>query len=277
MACAGLLLATAAAGLMFAGEAATPARAKGLEDLLKAGESAESADRFDEAGRLYREAAERFPESARAWASLGEYLRFYGHDFPASRRAFDRVLALPDADPLSRAYALRGLGEIARHEGDTTGAIALLDRSLSAWPLPDTHRSLAHLYGTRGDLRTAAEHARKAVDLNPDDPIALLLCASHEQRAGRLAQGRADFEKALRIARLEPDGSHAQPVHCCVLYNAAGYYGVRDDREGALRMLEAFFKTPNHRHLSFEEVWNDPDFATLRNDPRFERLLKANP
>lgn len=62
-------------------------------------------------------------------------------------------------------------------------------------------------------------------------------------------------------------------MHCCVLYNAAGYYGVCGEREGALRMLDAFFKTPNHRHLTREAVLNDPDFATMRGQPDFSKLI----
>ncbi len=58
-----------------------------------------------------------------------------------------------------------------------------------------------------------------------------------------------------------------------MLYNGACYHAVRGDRARTVAMLGAFFKTPNHRHLTRREVLSDPDFAAVLNDPEFTALL----
>jgi len=58
-----------------------------------------------------------------------------------------------------------------------------------------------------------------------------------------------------------------------VLYNGACYHAVGGDRERAIAMLAAFFATPNHRHITREELLADPDFESLRADPEFRGLV----
>jgi len=128
----------------------------------------------------------------------------------------------------------------------------------------------------RKDWEHAAEHARKAVELEPDDPIAILLYAAQLQRAGKQAEAQVQFEKAMKLAgstgaELPPKG---MPVHCCVLYNAAGYYAVCGNREKALKALEAFFNTPNHLHLSRLQIEQDSDFSDIKADKSFIELLE---
>ena len=244
-----------------------------LEALLAAGESAEQAGDFLAAEAAYRKAVEHYSGHARAWLHLGEALRFYAHDQEAAERAFRAALDAPEQDDLAAAFAWRGLGEIAGHHGDTAAALHCFQRSLARCPLADTHRSLAHLLGMNGQLTQAAEHAQAAVELQPDDPIALLLCAAHLERAGRREEGRRSFERALELAGCDELGRHAQPVHCCVLYNAAGYQAVCGERKSTLAFLQAFFETPNHRHLKREHVLADPDFAAWVKDEGFLTLV----
>ena len=46
-----------------------------------------------------------------------------------------------------------------------------------------------------------------------------------------------------------------------------------ENRFVALKMLEAFFATPNHRHLGRDELLSDPDLASLKDEPAFRELL----
>ena len=247
--------------------------AVGLDALLAQGETAEQAGDFPAAETAYRKAVENFPSHARTWSHLGETLRFYVHDYVAAERAFRTALEAPEQDDLAAAFAWRGLGEIAGHRGDTEAALDCFQRSLARRPLADTHRSLAHLLGMSGKLAQAAEHAQAAVELQPDDSIALLLCAAHLERAGRREDGHRAFERALQGAGCDNLARHAQPVHCCVFYNAAGYKAVCGEREGTLAFLQAFFETPNHRHLKREHVLADPDFAAWIKDEGFLTLV----
>jgi len=248
-------------------------RASVLTKLLESGEEAERRDDFSAAEECHRNAVSLFPQHARAWAHYGEFQRFYKHDDAAARVSFKKALeaGVPDAE--AAAYAWRGLGEIAEKSGDIQTAIQYMAKSLDVKPLSDTHRSLCDLYGNQRNFVKAAEHARLAVELDPDDPIALLLYAAQLQRAGKQTEGRSAFKKAIELGGCDEEGRHAQPVHCCVLYNSAGYYSVCGNSDNALKMLAAFFETPNHRHLSRQYVLDDPDFTELKKDLRFMELL----
>ncbi len=61
-----------------------------------------------------------------------------------------------------------------------------------------------------------------------------------------------------------------------MLYNGACYHAVGGDRERAIAMLEAFFRTPNHRHIAREDLLADPDFETLRGDAAFQTLVERH-
>ena len=246
-----------------------------LERLLEQGETAERSEDIPGAGANYRKATEQFPDHASAWVHYGEYLRFFTADKAGARDAFDRALAAPVSDKKSAAFAWRGLGELAEKRGDTAEAIELLQKSLAALPLSDTHRSLCHLYGFRGKNTEAAQHALLAAKLSPEDPIAALLAAAQLERAGKHDEGKAMFENGMALGGCQTDGSHAQPVHCCVLMNASGYFAVAGQPENALKFLKAFLETPNHRHLSREHIVDDPDFAALRDDPEFLKIVDA--
>ena len=178
------------------------------------------------------------------------------------------------SDP-SVAFAWRGLGEISRARGDVAGAIERFEKSLALGPLADTHRSLSALYANeRRDFDKAAFHAKAAVDLSPEDPIALLQYAVQMERFKKPREAREAFTSAIRLANCDERGRSESLVHCCVLYNAACYHAVRGDKEGALAMLKEFFITPNHRHITKEEILKDPDFESLVKDRDFAALLE---
>jgi tetratricopeptide (TPR) repeat protein len=246
-----------------------------LDKLLESGESAEWRDDWQAAEENYRQAITLFPRHGRAWAHYGEFQRFYRHNDDEAARAFERALKSTIPDIFSEAFSLRGLGELAEKKDDTKRALELMQQSLKVKPLSDTHRSLAHLYGRIGQPEEAAKHAKLAAELDPDDPIALLLYAAQLERAGKHEIGAQAFKKAINIGGCDAEGKHSGPVHCCVFYNSAGYYAVKGEHAGALKMLEAFFKTPNHRHLSREHVLSDPDFTELKRDPAFMKIIDA--
>ncbi len=246
---------------------------KVLAKLLETGENAEWRDDWNSAEEQYKQAVTLFPRHATAWAHYGEFQRFYRHNDDEATRAFQRTLEASIPDPTSAAYAWRGLGEIAAKQGDTDKALELMNKSLKAGKLSDTHRSLSHLYGRLGMNDEAAKHAKLAAEIDPDDPIALLLYAAHLERSGHHEEAQRTFKKAITLGGCDAEGQHNKPVHCCVFYNSAGYYAVRGDTPGALKMLEAFFETPNHRHLPREHILDDPDFVELKKDPEFLKLL----
>ena len=244
-----------------------------LDNLLDKAVAAEGRDDFKTALAIYSQATQTYPNEARAWAAYGEHLRFYIHDDAGAAAAFKKAIDAPQIDRHAQAFAWRGLGELAAKQGHDDDAIKMMEQSLQAMPLADTHRSLCHMMVMRKDWEGAARHARLAVELEPNDPIAILLYAAQLHRAGKQAEGRVQFQKALALAGVDAQGHAPGPVHCCVFYNSAGYYAVCGQRADALKMLEAFFKTPNHLHLSRAQIEQDSDFVALKDDKDFIAML----
>jgi Tfp pilus assembly protein PilF len=246
-------------------------------EMLAAAKDAEASGDLERADREYHVLLGAFPDQAVGWAEYGEFQRFLVHDAGSARVAFTKALNVSDSSDRARACALRGLGYLASAEGDHERAIALMQQSLAVTRLADTHRSLSvELLVGRGDTAGAAEQARLAVELAPDQPLTLLVYAILSQRLGHETEGREAYDRALDLAGLGHDAVPHGTVHCCVMYNAACYLAVRGDREGSLKMLAAFFNAPNHRHRTRAEIEGDPDFASLVHDPDFTALLDAN-
>ncbi len=253
------------------------ARPERLAALLREGELAETAGDGASAGAAYARAAAEFPDFAAAWSYHGEHLRFWSNDSARAEAAFRRALAARTPDDAAQAFALRGLGELAHARGDAAAAVECFERSLAVCPLADTHRSLSALYATeQKDFAKAAAHAEAAVALDPRDSIALLQLAVQAERAGTRDRAEAAFRDAIGSAGCDAQGRSAHAVHCCVLYNGACYHAVRGDAASALAMLEAFFRHPNHRHITRGEIAADPDFDRVRAEPGFIALLDAH-
>ncbi|MBI4563875.1 MAG: tetratricopeptide repeat protein [Planctomycetes bacterium] len=247
-----------------------------LLHILQDGEAAEArADRHG-AEAAYKRATQEFGNYSSSWSYYGEFHRFWSHDLTAAAQAFNHALKAPLATNVSIAFAWRGLGEIARERGEIDQAIACLEKSLSIKPLVDAHRSLSALYATeKHDFELAAKHARAAIAACPDDAIALLQYAVQMSRLHKPHEANEAFARAIQIAQCDEEGRSPRPVHCCVLYNGACYHAVRGDKRRALAMLEEFFRTPNHRHITREDILRDPDFESLLNDSQFKVVLDS--
>ncbi|HLX61693.1 MAG TPA: tetratricopeptide repeat protein [Planctomycetota bacterium] len=244
-----------------------------LERQLNDAASAEAREEFAAARKLYEQTVKEYPESAEAWAALGEHLRFYAHDSQGAAAAFKKALNVPKPEAHATAFAYRGLGELAAKDGHIEVALDDFKKSADAQPIADTYRSICHLYCTQRKFKEAAEAAGEAVKFDPNDAIARLLYAAQLYRAGQTEQARKEYDAAASAHGIGADGSVKRPIHCCVLYNAAGYMGVSGEKQLALKLLREFLETPNHRHLTRQEIEQDADFESIKSMPEFEALL----
>ncbi|HEU4339140.1 MAG TPA: tetratricopeptide repeat protein [Planctomycetota bacterium] len=245
-----------------------------LAEMLRQGEQAETRGEGAEAAKIYEAAVRDFPDYSVSWSHLGEYRRFWAHDPEGAIEAFHKAANAPQATAESVAFAYRGWGEVERSRGRISKALGLFEESLRHKPLADTHRSLSALYATeKRDFEKAAHHAKAAVDLSPEDPIALVQYAVQMARFKKFEESEEAFWKAMGIAGCDERGRSNGLVHCCILYNGACYHAVRGNKADALAMLKEFFSTPNHRHITREEIVRDPDFESLVKDPDFKALL----
>lgn len=109
--------------------------------------------------------------------------------------------------------------------------------------------------------RNAVEVARKHLEMNPDDARALYLGAGLFARLGEVQQAKKWAAAALKI---DPDDSG-------VKYNVACVYVTLGEAELALDTLQESIRT-GFGHVEWLE--HDPDFAPIRNTPRFQAMLK---
>ena len=129
--------------------------------------------------------------------------------------------------------------------------------------------NLALTYKRDGEYVKEEELYRKALDLEPADPVVLNNLAvnlAHQQR----------FEEALGIMELleeiDPDDPYSD-LHRAKVYAAMG------KREKALkylkRALEGVDRLDTLHHIEFrQDLRLEPLLAELRTEPRYERLLR---
>ena len=133
---------------------------------------------------------------------------------------------------------------------------------------PEQVRQEAERYYTSGkkllkdkDYINAELEFKKALALRQSHLMARLSLGLCFLRQGNSADALREFENALAL-----DPSYG-PTH----YNIASYYALIQDKEKALSVLEKSIKLfPAARSWAQK----DPDFASLREDSRFQQLLK---
>jgi Flp pilus assembly protein TadD len=94
------------------------------------------------------------------------------------------------------ANELYDLAVDLRDQGDKQGAIAKLEEAVGLEPdFAIGHGMLAKLYADLAEAEKAIEHARKVVELEPDDGFSYTALSVIYQRCGRIAE--AEHAKAM--------------------------------------------------------------------------------
>lgn len=163
---------------------------------------------------------ERAYEEGMAWAAEGQALAAYRcaalallaqeRFSEAARRLTSLASAVTTADPSLRAELFSQAGNawlLAREPGQARSAFtrAIATMAPGADELPDLHIDRARAYAMERDYRHAEEDLSRALDLRPNDPLALRLraAARMHQRAFQLAE--ADATRSLSLSTTEAD------------------------------------------------------------------------
>jgi adenylate cyclase len=142
-------------------------------------------------------------------------------------------------------------------------AVEVMETDFHAWAL------LLTCYQSRGEtekVRHAAEmmvsEAEKALQQDPGNGAALGIVAGGYAALGQADRAREAIDRAML---LDPDNLNMRYNFACVL---AAHL---NDRDGALNLLERSLAETRGQQVRFAET--DPDFDSIRDDPRFQRML----
>ena len=234
-----------------------------IERIMERGLIAENNARYVLAEKLYNQAHQMDPADPAPLRYLGENYRHNIGDWARARTTFEAILAM-NADPLSRAVALHGLGKMTIHDGEFKKGLSLMEQSAEEFPLALTYRNLAVYWNSEHDMAKGSEYTQKALDLDPKDPYNLVFAAVFMSNAGRGAE-------ALKIAR---ENVSLLPAS----YNLAGIYAQNGQPKKALELLRRHFFQYERFHAVREkemmEARVDAVFDSLRQDSDFLALTR---
>jgi TolB-like protein/Flp pilus assembly protein TadD len=224
-----------------------------------------SEDNLREARSASRRAVELDPESPVTHASLGLAL-FLSGDHEAARDEFETALGL--CTELFEAYFFYGRSCFS--QGQFEKAAELFGQASQANPADFQALSLRGLcfraLNRESEAHETFQQALRRIDnhlqLNPDDVRAVYMKSGSFASLGDYAQALEWSDRALSMDPEEPS----------VLYNVACNYALINETEKSLDCIEkAFDKGFGHK----EWMEHDPDFATLKNHPRFKALMRG--
>ncbi|MGE0237747.1 MAG: tetratricopeptide repeat protein [Parvibaculaceae bacterium] len=258
------------------------------------------------ARQMYARALEIDPSYAKAYVGLANcasYLKSF-HGFAIT---VEEILATVDKalllDPdLAEAHAARGIAFAVDDRREET--VAAFHKALEL--APDNWEALYHFgryhFGI-GAFGTAVDLFMRAMEVQPDDYESVTFASQALEGLGRSADavkyGHIALKRAEQALRQNPENSRSaqlmantyaflgeperakewikrafeiDPDDNHVRYNSACVYALIGEFDKAFDLLETWV----HHAAPDSKLWfrNDPDFAALRQHPRYPELMK---
>jgi adenylate cyclase len=262
---------------------------------------------FEFARQMFRQAIDRDPEFALAWASYADCYSLEVMYAEAELRlkfkaleTSDRALAL--APDLAEAHASAGLARLVSE--DFAAAELEFKKALELNPgLFEAYYYYARTRFHQGEMDDAAELFAKAAKLNPEDYQSRLLRVQILRGAGEIEKARDEAREAIAVVEkhleFHPDdvralhlgagslivlgqvskaiqwlqrGLEIDPNDPISHYNVACNYATLNNPEESLRHLE---RAAALGTISEDWMRNDADLDSLRSHPRFASVLAS--
>ena len=186
--------------------------------LIDEGNRAESAGELPQACALYRQAAARAPQYARAHVNLGIGLEALG-DIDGAIASHESALQSEPRDP----YANYNLGKLLYGRGELPRARHLLTRALQGRPdFPEARIVLALVLVAQGEPGQAATELEAALRERPDDFGALFHYGAVLRALNRLDDARVALRRALIVDPNNTDAHAALSDILCAQGDIAG-------------------------------------------------------
>ncbi|MCX6064656.1 MAG: tetratricopeptide repeat protein, partial [Chloroflexi bacterium] len=232
------------------------------------------------------------PYNAEVWFTLGD-IYFEKGRLADALPAYKNSLALDKKN----ACIWKRLGDVYQKTDHIPDAIAAFEKSAKLAPTDaDALTRLAILYRNSGELQTALKLAQKAVKKAPADAnnwITLgsilgvqeryldAIAAYFQVVASKAPTPLAEISLADCFQKI---GNTDQFLHWRSLaadrlaavddYAAACFYAISDDGRAALKSLRIAIRK---KQVSINWLSQDPLFAAIRQDKRFQKLIQTQP
>ena len=154
-----------------------PHKSSQIERTMQNGLTDELNGKYLDAEHLYQQAHQMDPADPTPLRYLGEVFRHYTGEWDKARTVFESILNM-QADPMSRAVALHGLGKMTIHDGDFARGLGLTERSIETYPLALAYRNLAVYWNSEGDAAKTDRYVHEALALDPTDTYNLVFAAA---------------------------------------------------------------------------------------------------
>jgi serine/threonine protein kinase/tetratricopeptide (TPR) repeat protein len=215
---------------------------------------------FAGAGNAYRRAITLNPNDAILHKYYSQYWRALGR----WDAAIGECRRAQELDPLSLDTNMT-LGTTYLWAGQLDRAIDQFGKTLELEPnSAELHELLADAYARKRMQKEAIEELRQALTLSGSEPLAIALVADYVSSGYEAVM--KNFRRAQLAAVTEASKvRYVSPMEFATLYASLG------DRDQAFNWIEKAFD--EHSPWLFF-LKTDPAFDTLRDDPRFDRLLR---
>jgi adenylate cyclase len=222
-----------------------------------------SAGRIEQALAASRRALELEPRMPEAWVAKGNLL-FLQRKSDEAFAAFEEAIRLDPSSYNAHYFYARDLFSAGRAERALAYYEAAERLRPEEYQPPCMLSSTLFSLGRREEAIAAATRALGVIDarlaLQPDDARALHLAAVTSAQLGQRDRALAYIERVLRL----------RPDEFATAYNVACAYAVLEMREQALASLDRAVRN-GRGDLGWIE--HDPDFAVLRDEPRFQEIV----
>jgi TolB-like protein/Flp pilus assembly protein TadD len=258
------------------------------------------------AKQMFHEAIERDPGYAPAYAGLADvhawfYTWWGGNDTDYEEADRASLKALELAPKLAEAHGSRGfvLSLVDRYEESEREFLEAIRLNATSF---EAHYLFARMLFGWGHIERSAEMFRRAADVRPEDFQGPMLLAQCLRMLGRRAEADEAAHEGIRRAErqldLDPTDARAlslgsgtlfelgeqeramrwatraleiDPDDGGVMINAACLYARVGMKEEALELLEKTFARGWGKR---DWIEHDPDYDSLRGDPRFQAMLE---
>ena len=186
-------------------------------------------------------------------------------DWERAAKAFEKSLAVR---PTAVGYA--NLGTVRFFQGNYGEAARQMELATKLQPANyinwgNLGDALWQLDGKREQARAAFDHAAtlasRQLEINPSGANVRKSYALYLAKLGRTSQAGSEARQA--IAQAPKDG--------LIRFYAARVFEVTGDRDAALSALQQCVALG----YSAKEIREEPDFAPLRRDPRYRRIVEG--